>query len=129
MASKHRRAALSSPRTLLKKQMSSMTSGSGSGAGSFSLVGSSLLLDGGRRPSEADHDGDTQDAEGEGDASNSSSRALIVKPPARGNDDDDVKRGWDWRDGMDPNMTGQDLLMKLRLGLAREIARHWVHGE
>lgn len=77
--------------------MSSMTS-----AGSFSLVGSSML--------------DSRTTEG------SSSRAL-VKP-------EEVKRrGWDWRKGLARDAKGEDVLRILRLGLAKDIARHWIMDE
>ncbi|KAI1003708.1 Nucleoporin [Podosphaera aphanis] len=36
------------------------------------------------------------------------------------------KRGWDWREGMVPGITGEDLLKKLRLGLAKDLARTWL---
>lgn len=47
------------------------------------------------------------------------SRAL-VKPP------EDQKRGWDWRKGMAADAMGEDVLRILRLGLAKDIARHWI---
>ena len=96
----HSNPTLASPRQMLKKQMSSMTSGS-----SFSLVGSSLL------------DSDLIDA-----MDTSGSNALTKS-------DEGPKRGWDWRRGMEEGATGEDVLRVLRLGLAREIARHWIMGE
>lgn len=48
-----------------------------------------------------------------------SSRAL-VKPR------EDKTRGWDWRKGMAEDAKGEDVLRVLRLGLAKDIARHWI---
>ena len=91
------RSAPAAPRELLKKSMSSMTS-----AGSFSLVGSSML--------------DSRTTEGSG------SRALI-KP------EEGKRRGWDWRKGLAKDARGDDVLRILRLGLAKDIARHWIADE
>ena len=66
---------------------------------SFSIVGSSML--------------DSESSNGVG-----SSRAL-AKPQ-------EEKRGWDWRKGLAENATGEDVLRILRLGLAKDIARHWI---
>ena len=87
--------APSSPREILKKQASSMTS-----ASSFSLVGSSML--------------NSESSNGIGD-----SREL-VKPG------EEKARGWDWRKGLPKDSKGGDVLRMLRLGLARDIARHWM---
>ncbi|KAK4695287.1 hypothetical protein P7C71_g2436, partial [Lecanoromycetidae sp. Uapishka_2] len=89
------RVAPASPRELLKKTMSSMTS-----AGSFSLVGSSML-------------------ESDSNVGMSGSRAL-VKPG------EEERRGWDWRKGLDKDAKGEGVLRILRLGLAKDIAEHWV---
>lgn len=135
MASHHGRAALAPPRQLLKKQMSSMNSGgggagSGSGSGSFSLISSFMLeqsetSDGDMVMSLAttttETTGEDAAAAGAGAAS-SSSRALVVKSS------DVPKRGWDWRDRIKADTTGEGLLQGLRLGLAREIAAHWISG-
>ena len=67
---------------------------------SFSIVGSSML--------------DSESSNGVG-----GSRAL-VKPQ------EEKKRGWDWRKGVAENATGEDVLRILRLGLAKDIARHWI---
>lgn len=67
---------------------------------SFSLVGSSML--------------NSETSNGTG-----SSRAL-VKPQ------EEKKRGWDWRKGLAEDAKGEDVLRILRLGLANEIARHWI---
>lgn len=89
---------------MLKKQMSSITSGS-----SFSLVGSSLL--------------DEQLVDAMDIDSGGSSKALTKSG------EDGVKRGWDWRSGMDEGANGEDVLRILRLGLARDIAACWMKGE
>lgn len=57
------------------------------------------------------------------------SSKTLVKPQ-------ETKRGWDWRKGWDKDedgedvkmekMKGEDVLRVLRLGLAKEIARHWI---
>lgn len=67
---------------------------------SFSLVGSSML--------------DSESSNGIG-----RSRAL-VKPQ------EDKKRGWDWRKGLAEDAKGEDVLRMLRLGLAKDIAKHWI---
>ena len=67
---------------------------------SFSLVGSSML--------------DSESSNGIG-----SSRALIKSQ-------EDKKRGWDWRKGLAESAEGADVLRILRLGLAKDIARHWI---
>ena len=36
--------------------------------------------------------------------------------------------GRDWRAGMASNAKGEDVLRILRLGLAKEMARHWIQG-
>lgn len=90
-------SAPAAPRELLKKSMSSMTS-----AGSFSLVGSSML--------------DSRTTEGSG------SRALVKPEEAK-------RRGWDWRKGLAKDAKGEDVLRILRLSLAKDIARHWITDE
>ncbi|KAL2264779.1 hypothetical protein VTJ83DRAFT_7289 [Remersonia thermophila] len=37
-----------------------------------------------------------------------------------------VKRGWDWRKGVAAKTKGEDILKKLRLGLARDLAGLWL---
>lgn len=37
-----------------------------------------------------------------------------------------VKRGWDWRRGVEAGMGGDEVVRVLRLGLARDLARAWV---
>lgn len=95
LAAFHEKTAPASPRELLKKTMSSMTS-----AGSFSLVGSSML-----------------DSESSGHMGNS--KALISSQ-------EEEKRGWDWRKGLGKDAKGEDVLRILRLGLAKELARHML---
>ena len=72
-------------------------------ASSFSLVGSSML------------NSQTTDEMG-------SSHALIRSQQQE-------NRAWDWRKGMAKDARGEDVLRILRLGLARDIARHWVEDE
>ena len=54
--------------------------------------------------------------------SGSGSRAL-VKPGK------EKSRGWDWRKGLGKDAQGEDVLRILRLGLAKDIARHWIMEE
>lgn len=68
-------------------------------ASSFSLVGSSMIQS------------------GSSDMSNS--RALVKSGK-------DEKRGWDWRTGLGDGAKGEDVLRILRLGLAKDIAKHWM---
>jgi hypothetical protein len=37
-----------------------------------------------------------------------------------------VKRGWDWRNGVKAGTTGEDVLRILRLGLAKDLAKAWM---
>ena len=37
-------------------------------------------------------------------------------------------KGRDWRAGMVSTAKGEDVLRILRLGLAQEMARHWIQG-
>ena len=48
-----------------------------------------------------------------------SSRALVKSQ-------EDQKKGWDWRKGLAETAKGEDVLRILRLGLAKDIARHWI---
>ena len=89
------RGSPASPRELLKKTMSSMTS-----AGSFSLVGSSLL------------DSESIDTMSE-------SRALVKSKEPQ-------KRGWDWRAGLEKDAKGEDIIRVIRLRLAKDLAKHWI---
>ena len=92
---------------MLKKQMSSITSGS-----SFSLVGSSLL---------DDQLVDAMDVD-----SGESSKMLVRSGEEEG---EGKKKGWDWRKGMDEGANGEDVVRILRLGLARDVAACWMRGE
>ncbi|KUJ18394.1 uncharacterized protein LY89DRAFT_706874 [Mollisia scopiformis] len=69
-----------------------------SGTSSFSLIGSSMLASQLKQ-------------------SMSSSGVLV-----RGN----IKRGWDWRNGISAGTSGDDLLRILRLGLAQSLAKAWL---
>jgi hypothetical protein len=69
-----------------------------SGTSSFSLVGSSMLA--------------SQLKQSMG------SSGVLVKG--------DIKRGWDWRQGVSAGTTGDDVLRILRLGLAKDLAKAWV---
>lgn len=83
----------SSPMDLLTKSTSSL-----SGAGSFSMVGSSMLAS------------QLQRSVG--------SSGVLVK----GN----LKRGWDWRRGLTVGATSEETLKVLRFGLSKELARVWL---
>lgn len=69
-----------------------------SGTSSFSLVGSSMLA--------------SQLKQSMG------SSGVLVK----GN----IKRGWDWRQGISAGTSTEDLLRILRLGLAKDLAKAWL---
>lgn len=96
LAASQGRIAPPSPRSLFQKTMNGPST-----ASSFSLVGSSMLQS------------DYSDA-------NSSSKALVKSG------EEEEKRGWDWRTGLGENAKGEDVLRILRLGLAKDIARHWM---
>jgi len=68
-------------------------------ASSFSLVGSSML---------------------QSESSGMSSSKAVVKSG------EEEKRGWDWRTGLGEDAKGEDVLRILRLGLAKDIAKHWM---
>lgn len=82
----------------LLSKSSSNMSGSGE---SFSLVGSSMLASQLMK-------------------SMSGSSALTIKS--------EIKRGWDWRTGLEVGMKGSDVLRILRLGLARELSVAVMRG-
>jgi len=96
----HGQAAPPSPRELLKKSISNLTSSSG-----FSLVGSSMLEE-------------SEVSSNMGRRRRSSGGGVL-----------DAKRGWDWRKGLKREAKGEDLLRILRLGLARDVARVWIGGD
>ena len=128
--------------------MSSTTTNTsnGGGIGSFSLVGSSLLLDPSDKSDVVMKDSHITDATTDTGTGRSSSRALVIQPDPPEDDDGGAgwKRGWDWRNrfvgdgegkgegeenGKRREVRGRELLMELRLGLAREIAGHWIKGD
>jgi hypothetical protein len=37
-----------------------------------------------------------------------------------------VERGWDWRKGFDAGTKAQDVLRRLRTGLAKDLAALWL---
>jgi hypothetical protein len=82
----------SAPSDMLRKSTSNLS------AGSFSMVGSSMLASQMKQ--------------------SMSSSGVLVK----GN----IKRGWDWRKNASANMKGDDLLRILRLGLAKALADAWL---
>lgn len=100
LASYHGQAAPRSPRELLKKSISNLTSSSG-----FSLVGSSMLE--------------------ESEVSSNMGRRRSGSSGGGA----EVRRGWDWRKGLKREAKGEDVLRILRLGLARDVARVWVGRE
>jgi hypothetical protein len=89
-----------SPRTRLRKETSGMT-----GSSAFSMVGSSMLNSKGSLA--------TTGSEGSG---------VLVSTGQ-------VKRGWDWRQGLRRNTSGEDVLRVARLALSKEVARAWADGE
>ncbi|KAI9880783.1 MAG: hypothetical protein M1830_000219 [Pleopsidium flavum] len=91
-----------SPRAVMKKSLSNMTASSG-----FSLIGSEMLASAG----EVD----------ERTGRSMGSSGVLVKG--------EVKRGWDWRNGLGRGVKGEDVLRVLRVGLAKEVARGWLDGD
>ncbi|KAL9582334.1 MAG: hypothetical protein Q9212_003353 [Teloschistes hypoglaucus] len=62
------------------------------------------------------------------------SEGVMVRMVEKGNDtsrqgNEKVQRGWDWREGVSQDLTAGELLKRLRLGLAKDIAKAWVEGE
>ncbi|MCJ1388523.1 hypothetical protein MMC18_001370 [Xylographa bjoerkii] len=90
-----------SPREIIKKSISSLTSSSG-----FSLIGSSML---------EDHNDSFGSGSGSALANGKHKRTEGAE-----------KRGWDWRVGMKDGAKGEDVLRILRLGLAKDVARAWI---
>lgn len=77
-------------------------------------------------------DSGTSNGDGGGGRTESGSGSGVLVLMGDGNNsssDDQVKRGWDWREGVEPHATGGDVLRILRLGLARDISRGWLEGE
>jgi hypothetical protein len=90
-----------SPRSMLKKSVSSL---SGS---TFSFIGNDML-----------ESARVQSASGSGPTSVGSSGVFVPRPA----DKDGQGRGWNWRAGLPESATGQDVLRMLRLGLARGLS-------
>jgi len=88
-----------SPRALLRKETSGMT-----GSSQFSMVGSSML------------------SSKEIGTVGSDGSAVLVKTG-------EVKRGWDWRQGLRRNTTADDVLRVVRAALSQEVAYAWADGE
>ena len=104
LSSYHNSQSPPSSREMMRKTVSSLTSSSG-----FSLVGSEML--------------------GESITSGGCSGSMVRlgdRRPKNENKTDEVKRGWDWRKGVQSNANGKDILRSLRCGLAKDIARAWV---
>jgi len=75
------------------------TTSNSSGSSSFSMIGSSMIASQLKQ--------------------SMSSSGVLVK----GN----IKRGWDWRQGISASTKGDDVLRILRLGLAKDLAKAWLH--
>ncbi|KAK0735658.1 hypothetical protein B0T21DRAFT_312881 [Apiosordaria backusii] len=59
------------------------------------------------------------------------SKSLIGGGSGGGNKINNVKRGWDWRTGLvgiGKGTTGREVMRRLRLGLAKDIAGLWLDG-
>ncbi|KAI9807732.1 MAG: hypothetical protein M1826_004476 [Phylliscum demangeonii] len=91
-----RRSDAPSSGARLKQSTSSLTGSSAA----FSFLGGSML--------------GSAVASGALDASG----VFAVKP--------DLERGWDWREGLPPDVSARDLLQMLRLALATELSRAWL---
>jgi len=86
-----------------KKSISNLTDSS-----HFSMIGSSMFK--------------SQLSAGSGTGpSSASSSGILVKGS--------IKRGWDWRIGLQEDSPPDTVLRLLRLGLAKEIARSWWHQD
>ena len=90
-----------SPRALLRKSTSGLTTASSQ----FSFVGSSAML--------GSH-------ESKESAKTSEGSGVLVNG--------DVKRGWDWRKGLNQSAKGEDVVKILRFAVAQEIGRVWAVG-
>ncbi|KAI9925718.1 hypothetical protein ASPWEDRAFT_136383 [Aspergillus wentii DTO 134E9] len=88
-----------SPRTLLKKSVSSLTASS-----TFSFIGNDMI-----------ESARTRSMSGSGSAGSS---AVLVPRPGGGKALV-YERGWDWRSGLPEEVKGEDILRMLRSGLAR----------
>ena len=100
-------------REMLKKSISNITSSSSA----FSLIESSMM------------DSETRESTGsEGVMVNMVENAHGAAVAKR-DDDDNGRRGWDWRKRFSKDASGAELLRMMRLGLARDMAKAWVGGE
>lgn len=98
-------------REMLKKSISNMTVSSSS---AFSLIESEMM------------ESETRESTG--------SEGVMINMVENVRDGavtrrDDLQRGWDWRKGVSADMSGAELLRRMRLGLARDMARAWVECE
>ncbi|KAL9604282.1 MAG: hypothetical protein Q9219_000680 [cf. Caloplaca sp. 3 TL-2023] len=102
-------------REMLKKSISNVTSESSA----FSLVESELMMMGGS---------ETRESTG-----SEGVMVHMVEDAGKGGGvvqrNDEVRRGWDWRKGWSLEASGREVLMRMRMGLARDIARAWVDDE
>ena len=89
-----------SPRSMLKNSSSNMSASNG-----FSLVGSDLL-------------GRSRSGESEPSVANS---GVLVKGP--------VRRGWEWRKGVEKEANSREVLEMLRYGLTKEVSRTWLRSD
>ena len=55
--------------------------------------------------------------------------SSMLSGNSKGKGGDGRSRGWDWRASVHKNEKGEDILAKLRMGLAKEVAKSWVQGE
>ncbi|KAL1958819.1 hypothetical protein VTO42DRAFT_3656 [Malbranchea cinnamomea] len=88
-----------SPRNLLKKSVSSMTGLSG-----FSLIGSEML------------ESQSRSHDSIGDS------GVLVSRPEDESSEQDVRRGWDWREKVAEKAKGEDILRVLRLTIAKGLS-------
>lgn len=89
-----------SPRAMLRKETSGMTTSS-----QFSLVGSSLL-----------------NSQENGMVASGDESAVLINSG-------DIKRGWDWRKGLKRTFKGEDVLKIVRLQIANRVADAYAEGE
>ncbi|KAL8695086.1 MAG: hypothetical protein Q9218_000364 [Villophora microphyllina] len=98
----------SDKREMFKKSISNITSSSSA----FSLIDSMM-------------ESETRESTG--------SEGVMVRMVEKGDktsqNNDNTQRGWDWREDVTADLTAGELLSKLRLGLAKDIAKAWVEGE
>lgn len=106
LAAAHGTQKAPSPQDMLRKTVSSMTSSS-----VFSLVGSSML-----------------ESETNTGGTGSGSEVMVKKPNDDGKVGGGVKRGWDWRGLVGREVSGEEVLRTMRLGLAKEISKAWIEG-